>query len=100
MVYLDGKPVLHPTDEATSLSATQFLPRILIEGICESILYFGARLYTEFLHILLFDQGPKSQKTVAQISTLHEVTVELTGTQSHNLLSVGEKCMDRCATCT
>ena len=42
-------------------------------------------------HKSLFYQGLLFQRTFAELSTLYEVSIEKTGTQSHNSLGAGEK---------
>ena len=44
-----------------------------------------------FPHLLMVDHGSQSQKTFAELDTLHRVTVELTGTQSHYSMDNGER---------
>ena len=42
-------------------------------------------------HNLMVDQVSQFQKTFAELTTLHDVTVEQSGTQSHNSIGIGER---------
>ena len=42
-------------------------------------------------HKFMIDQGSQFQKTLAELASLHDVTVEQTGTQSHNPMGIGER---------
>ena len=90
IMYLDGKPELHLVDDATRLSATQFLESVSTVDIWESILYFWATLYTGLPHKFIVYQGSQFQKTFAELATLHDVSVKQTGSESHNSLEIGE----------
>ena len=59
--------------------------------IRESILYCWAALYTGLPHKVIVDQGSQFQKTFAELATLHDISVEQTGSESHNSFCIGER---------
>lgn len=91
LMYLSGDPVLHIVDIGTNFSAARFLSGEDAKTIWNTFLYTWVSIYRGFRNEVLSDQGSvfTSKEWEARCAET-EISVESTGTESHNSLGKGE----------
>lgn len=91
VMYLDGKSVLHITDEGTRFSAAKFLPDVLTCNVYRIMLEGLVTITTGLSHKFLVVQGSNFGTLFADMASVGNVTIERTPIQSHKSLGLGER---------
>lgn len=91
LMYLSGDPVLHIVDVGTNFSAARFLTSADALTVWITFLHAWVTIYLGFPHEVLTDQGSvfTSKEWNARCKDA-EVSIDNTGTESHNSLGKGE----------
>ena len=90
-MYIDSRPVLHVVDEATRFSAAQFLTKVTTVNIWHALTTCWASIYTGMPNVITTDSGSQFREAFIDIASLHDVEVQTTGIESHNILGIGER---------
>ena len=91
LMYLHGKPLLHIVDLGTNYFAARFLAAEDARTVWNTFLYAWVTIYLGFPQEILTDQGSVfTSKEWEQRCKEAEVSIDTTGTESHNSLGKGE----------
>ena len=91
ILRLIGKEKIPRMHEATRFSAARFLPKISTDAVWEAIVLCWSSVYTGLPDNIAVDDGSQFRKVFAELTALHDINLEKSGTQSHNALGIGDR---------
>jgi hypothetical protein len=91
-MYIDGEPILHVIDEATTFQSSAFLPRVDVSAIWNTFISIWCNSYVGFPENMSTDRGSVfvSPEWV-NACDLGNVHLRHTGVESHSSLGIGER---------
>ena len=95
LMYIRQQPILHVVDLSTNFSAARILPGQSVQGVWSAFLQCWVSVYPGYPDVIKTDQGSVfTSSEFLKLSTMAGVKIELSGVESHNSLSAGEKYHD------